>query len=207
MLTMGFPSGSVVKNLPAIAGDAGLISGLGGSHGEGSGNLLQYCCLGNSWKEEPGRLVHGVAKESDTTERLNTKNTVRTQHSFPHPADTRPTLWGGTQALYPPPSRVMRPREGVPADPEEEQEVGPDLPLLSTVPCPLSCESGGTLCKPKTSGRKGRFHGPHCIGLHSHGLREMRPQPGPQDQNSVDGEQVCRDSGGKECFHGGTSLR
>jgi len=74
MLTMGFPGGSVVKNLTSISGDAGLIPGLGRSHGEGNGNLLQYCCLGNpwismdSWKEQPGRLVHGVAKELDTTE-------------------------------------------------------------------------------------------------------------------------------------------
>ena len=40
----------VVKTLPANAGgirDVGLISGLGGSPGEGHGNLLQYSCLGN----------------------------------------------------------------------------------------------------------------------------------------------------------------
>ena len=88
MLTIGFPHGSVVKNLPAIAGDAGSIPGLGRSHGEGNGNLLQYCCLGNPWKEEPGRLVHGVTKESDTTKQLNTKNVVTIQHCFSYPADT-----------------------------------------------------------------------------------------------------------------------
>ena len=46
----GFPGGTVVKNLPANvgnAGDLGLISGLGRSPGEGSGNPLQYSCLGN----------------------------------------------------------------------------------------------------------------------------------------------------------------
>ena len=43
----GFPGGSVVKNLPAVAGDVGLLPGLGRSPGEGSGNLLQYSCLGN----------------------------------------------------------------------------------------------------------------------------------------------------------------
>ena len=37
----GFPSGSVVKNLPVNAGDAGLIPGLGRSRREGNGNLLQ----------------------------------------------------------------------------------------------------------------------------------------------------------------------
>ena len=36
----GFPGGSVVKNLPASAGDAGSIPGSGRPPGEGSGNLL-----------------------------------------------------------------------------------------------------------------------------------------------------------------------
>ena len=35
-LGLGFPGGSVVKNLPANAGDIGLIPGLGGSPGEGN---------------------------------------------------------------------------------------------------------------------------------------------------------------------------
>ena len=42
---MGFPGGSVVKNLPAKAGDLGLIPDLGRSPGEGNGNPLQYSCL------------------------------------------------------------------------------------------------------------------------------------------------------------------
>ena len=37
---MGFPRGSVVKNLLANAGDVGLITGLGRAHGEWNGNLL-----------------------------------------------------------------------------------------------------------------------------------------------------------------------
>ena len=44
-ICMGFPSGSVVKNPPANAGDvrdAGLIPGLGRSPGGGHGNPLQY---------------------------------------------------------------------------------------------------------------------------------------------------------------------
>ena len=44
---MDFPGGSVVKNPPANAGDAGLIPGLGGFPGEGNGNPLQYSWLGN----------------------------------------------------------------------------------------------------------------------------------------------------------------
>ena len=42
-----FPSGSVVKNLPASAGDMGSNPGLGRSPGEENGNPLQYSCLEN----------------------------------------------------------------------------------------------------------------------------------------------------------------
>ena len=58
---MGFPHGSVVKNLPAKAGDAGdrgLNPGLGRSPGKGNGKPLQYSCLenpmdGGGWKAPP----------------------------------------------------------------------------------------------------------------------------------------------------------
>ena len=43
----GFPGGSVIKNLPANAGDVGLIPASGRSPGEGNGNPLQYSCLEN----------------------------------------------------------------------------------------------------------------------------------------------------------------
>ena len=52
----GFPGGSVVKNLPANAGDLGLIPGSGRSPGKGNGNPLQYSCPGIPWTEEPGGL-------------------------------------------------------------------------------------------------------------------------------------------------------
>ena len=59
----GFPSGSVVKDPSAHAGDPGLIPGLGRSPGGGNGNPPQYFCLENStdrgaWKT----TVHGLAK-------------------------------------------------------------------------------------------------------------------------------------------------
>ena len=44
---MGFPGGSVVKNLPANAEEVGSIPGSGRSPGEGNGNLLRYFCLRN----------------------------------------------------------------------------------------------------------------------------------------------------------------
>ena len=62
----GFPGGTVVKNLPANAGDLGSIPGSGRSLGEGNGNPLQYSCLGNPVDREAWRAtVHGVA-ESQT---------------------------------------------------------------------------------------------------------------------------------------------
>ena len=63
MGALGFQSGSVLKNPPANAGDAGLIPGSGRSSGEGNGNPLQYSCLqnpmdGGAWQA----TVHGVIK-------------------------------------------------------------------------------------------------------------------------------------------------
>ena len=60
---MGFPGGSLVKKPPAKAGDVGLISGLGRSPGEGTGNPLQYSCLGNPMDRGAWRATaHGVAR-------------------------------------------------------------------------------------------------------------------------------------------------
>ena len=55
-----------IKNLPANAGDMGLISASGRSPGEGNGNPLQDSCLGNCKDREAWwATVHGVAKEQD----------------------------------------------------------------------------------------------------------------------------------------------
>ena len=63
-----FPGDSVVKNLPANAGDVGLILESRSSPGEGNGNPLQYSCLGNPMDREAWRAaVHGVAKVLDMT--------------------------------------------------------------------------------------------------------------------------------------------
>ena len=54
---LGFPGGSVVKNLPASAEDMRLILGSGRYPGKGNGNPLQYSCLGNPVdRVEQGRL-------------------------------------------------------------------------------------------------------------------------------------------------------
>ena len=60
---MGFPGGSVVKNLPTKARNVGLIPGLGRSPGEGNGNPLQYPCLENPMDRGTWWIaVHGVTK-------------------------------------------------------------------------------------------------------------------------------------------------
>ena len=57
------PGGTVVKNLPANAGDVGLIPVLGRSPREGNDNPFQYSCLENSMDRGVWRAtVHGVAK-------------------------------------------------------------------------------------------------------------------------------------------------
>jgi len=65
---LGFPGGSMVKNLPANTGDAGLIPGLGRSSEVGNGNPLQYSCQENlvergAWQA----TVHRVTKELNMT--------------------------------------------------------------------------------------------------------------------------------------------
>ena len=64
----------MVKKLSANAGDTSSIPRLRRSPGEGNGNSLQYSCLENPVDREVRRaIVHGVAKESDMTERLHSK--------------------------------------------------------------------------------------------------------------------------------------
>ena len=74
-----------VKNPPANAGntgDAGWISGLGRSPGEGNGNPLQYSCLENSMD----RGDHAWSlKESDNTKQLTH---THTQIIMGFPGDT-----------------------------------------------------------------------------------------------------------------------
>ena len=82
---MGFPGGSVVKNLPANAGDTGLISGLERSPGGGNGNPLQYSCLGKSHgqKELGGLQFMGLRKRHDlTTKQQQEAKIISFQHAI-----------------------------------------------------------------------------------------------------------------------------
>jgi len=72
MLGKSFPGGSVVENSPAHTRNTGSIPGSGRSPGEGNGNPPQYYCLENPKDRRAWMAtVHGIAKESDMTSRLN----------------------------------------------------------------------------------------------------------------------------------------
>ena len=63
---LGFPGGTVIKNLPVNARDTGeavSIPGLERSPEVGNGNPLQYCCLDNPMDRGAWQAtVHGVSK-------------------------------------------------------------------------------------------------------------------------------------------------
>ena len=68
---MDFPGGSDSRASAYNMGDLGSIPGLGRSLGVGSGNPLQYSCLGDPMDRGTGRAtVLGVAG-LDATEQLN----------------------------------------------------------------------------------------------------------------------------------------
>ena len=72
-MTMDFPRGAVVKNLPASAGDAGdmgLAPGSGRSLGRRNGNPLQYSCPENPVDSLAGYSAWGC-KESDMAARAH----------------------------------------------------------------------------------------------------------------------------------------
>ena len=72
---LGFPGGSAVKNLPAMQEMWVWSLGLEDLLEKGIGNPLQDSCLGNPmYRETWWDTVHGVSKESDTTQQLKSNN-------------------------------------------------------------------------------------------------------------------------------------
>jgi len=65
---LGFLGDSIVKNLPANAGDTDLMPGSGRSPGKRNGYPLHYSCLENPIDRRAWwTTVHEVIKESDMT--------------------------------------------------------------------------------------------------------------------------------------------
>ena len=73
---MGFPGGSVVKNLPTNTGDTGSIPGLGRSPGEENGNPFWYSCLENPIDRGAWQDSSWCPKELDMTELLNNNSII-----------------------------------------------------------------------------------------------------------------------------------
>ena len=63
----GFPGGSVLKNLPAKAGDAGLIAGLEDSLEKEMATTPVFLPGKSHGQKSLAATVHGLAKESNTT--------------------------------------------------------------------------------------------------------------------------------------------
>ena len=90
----------MVKNPPAIAGDAkdvGSIPGLGRCPGGGNGNSLQYSCLEKPMDKGAGwTTVHSVAK-NQTQLRAHTHGTMRPDSELPGSKSERGmSPWGYT---------------------------------------------------------------------------------------------------------------
>ena len=81
MLNKNGIGGSDGKESACNVGDLGLNPGLGRYPGEENGYSLQYCCLQNSWTEEPGRLRSmGLQRET----RLSNFHISQTKNSYRH---------------------------------------------------------------------------------------------------------------------------
>ena len=65
VFNQGFPSGSVLKNSPANAGDVGLIPGLRRPPGGGNDNLSSILAWEMSRSEEPGWLQSMQSQKSE----------------------------------------------------------------------------------------------------------------------------------------------
>ena len=65
-MSLDFPGGSVGKNLPADAGETGLIIGSGRSSRERTGSSLLYFAWEIPWTEEIGRESMESQKEMVT---------------------------------------------------------------------------------------------------------------------------------------------
>ena len=80
----GFPGGTVMKNLPASAGDARAVSLIPESErspGGGDSNPLQYSCLENFMDRGAWPAIVQMVAELDTHSHTHTR--VREQHGLP----------------------------------------------------------------------------------------------------------------------------
>ena len=81
----------MVKNLPANAGDKGLIPGSERSPREGNGNPPQCSCLGNPIDRETWQLQSMGSQKSQTGRRVGLNNNIHT-HTHTHTHTPTPSL-------------------------------------------------------------------------------------------------------------------
>ena len=98
MSVTGFQGGSVVKNLPANAGDVGSIPGSGRSPGGRNGNPPHYSCLENS--TDRGATVHGIAKSETRLSSLSLSLSLSHTHTHTHTHSTIPYVIKGSFLPY-----------------------------------------------------------------------------------------------------------
>ena len=123
--SLGFPGGSVVKNLPASSEDAGSIPGTGRSPGGGNGNTPQYSLPGKSHGQKSyspwGR------KESDTAQQNNESGLWPVDGEWTPPREQK---WEGQQGDGSP----LR-RSGRDTCAPEASEAACPVPSLCSYPC------------------------------------------------------------------------
>ena len=93
-LSVGFPGGTVVKNLPANAGgarDTRSIPGLGRSPGEGYGSPLHYSCLENPMDRGAWRAIQSMGLPRVGHNWAHPPHTHTPATHTPHHTHTHPT--------------------------------------------------------------------------------------------------------------------
>ena len=139
---VGFPGASMVKNLPAKAGDVGSIPRLGRSPGEGNGNSLQYSCLERSMDRGAWwAIVHRDAKSRTWLEQLNNSKSQGWAHEYMYMcahmrvhAHTHAPLWESAFTLFKSIQTLSFPRPW-------ELETLASYPFCICVSAGIHCES------------------------------------------------------------------
>ena len=99
---LGFPVGSVVKNLPAKAGNVGSIPGSGRSPGEGNDNPLQYSCLGNPMERGAWRVTQSIASQRVRHDLVTKQqHNLNPEHALQSPTFCWHSLWFSTPLYLP----------------------------------------------------------------------------------------------------------
>ena len=140
---LGFPGGTVVKNLSANAGDTGdlvSIPGLGRSPGVGNSNSLQYSCLENVmdkgvWWATVHRVTKGWTRPSDWAWTHTMLIPIDRRYFFSQEPHSSPESMDGTGDGGAPRLRLCPGTLGQAWSSEESRSGQPWMPEAGVVPC------------------------------------------------------------------------